>query len=45
MSEDEERLRPGEAGPGEGERSEAEIDFNVMGSFHASDPPSWTLEH
>ena len=23
--------------------SEAEIDFNVMGSFPASDPPSWTL--
>jgi hypothetical protein len=27
-----------------GERmSEAEIDYNVMGSFPASDPPSWTL--
>ena len=23
--------------------SEAEIDCNVMGSFPASDPPSWTL--
>ena len=23
--------------------SEAEIDYNVMGSFPASDPPSWTL--
>lgn len=22
---------------------EAEIDYNVMGSFPASDPPSWTL--
>ena len=27
----------------EGEMSEAEIDYNVMGSFPASDPPSWTL--
>ena len=27
---------------GEG-MSEAEIDYNVMGSFPASDPPSWTL--
>jgi hypothetical protein len=26
-----------------GEMSEAEIDYNVMGSFPASDPPSWTL--
>jgi len=23
--------------------SEEEIDYNVMGSFPASDPPSWTL--
>lgn len=23
--------------------SEAEIDYNVMASFPASDPPSWTL--
>ena len=23
--------------------SEAEIDYNIMGSFPASDPPSWTL--
>lgn len=27
----------------EGEMSEAEIDYNVMGTFPASDPPSWTL--
>ena len=27
---------------GEG-MSEAEIDYNVMGTFPASDPPSWTL--
>jgi hypothetical protein len=25
------------------EMSEAEIDKNLMGSFPASDPPSWTL--
>jgi hypothetical protein len=25
------------------EMSEAEIDNNLMGSFPASDPPSWTL--
>jgi hypothetical protein len=23
--------------------SEAEIDYNLMGTFPASDPPSWTL--
>jgi hypothetical protein len=26
-----------------GEMSEDEIDYNVMGTFPASDPPSWTL--
>ncbi|HLA13139.1 MAG TPA: hypothetical protein VJ023_21325 [Pyrinomonadaceae bacterium] len=26
-----------------GEMSESEIDYNVMGSFPASDPPSWTM--
>ena len=26
-----------------GRMSEAEIDYNLMGSFPASDPPSWTL--
>lgn len=26
-----------------GEMSEEEIDYNVMGTFPASDPPSWTL--
>ena len=33
---------PVEADPGVG-MSEVEIDYNVMGSFPASDPPSWTL--
>jgi hypothetical protein len=28
---------------GVGEMCEAEIDYNVMGTFPASDPPSWTL--
>ena len=32
-----------EAGVGGEQMSEAEIDYNVMGSFPASDPPSWTL--
>lgn len=26
-----------------GEMSEEEIDYNIMGTFPASDPPSWTL--
>jgi hypothetical protein len=26
-----------------GEMSEVEIDYNLMGTFPASDPPSWTL--
>lgn len=26
-----------------GKMSEEEIDYNLMGSFPASDPPSWTL--
>lgn len=35
--EERERLLGGE------QMSEAEIDYNIMGSFPASDPPSWTL--
>ena len=33
----------GRARPGGERMSEAEIDYNVMGTFPASDPPSWTL--
>ena len=41
---DEENEIDGDNGRQAGERmSEAEIDYNVMGSFPASDPPSWTL--
>ncbi len=29
--------------PSDGEMSEAEIDYNLMETFPASDPPSWTL--
>jgi rubrerythrin len=35
--------RPSIADSAEGEMSEAEIDYNVMESFPASDPPAWTL--
>lgn len=35
--------QPVEARQGGEQMSEAEIDYNVMGSFPASDPPSWTL--
>jgi hypothetical protein len=37
LAEDENERQGGE------QMSEAEIDYNVMGSFPASDPPSWTL--
>jgi hypothetical protein len=37
LAEDENERHAGE------QMSEAEIDYNVMGSFPASDPPSWTL--
>jgi hypothetical protein len=43
MEEDDQNLEHGEARQGGEQMSEAEIDYNVMGSFPASDPPSWTL--
>ncbi|MBV9958999.1 MAG: hypothetical protein JO360_11290 [Acidobacteria bacterium] len=46
MTEDADRLSAEDDDEGqdvEGEMSEAEIDYNVMGTFPASDPPSWTL--
>ena len=43
MTEDDQNLECGEGRQGGEQMSEAEIDYNVMGSFPASDPPSWTL--
>ena len=43
MSKEENNREPAEGRQGGGQMSEAEIDYNVMGSFPASDPPSWTL--
>jgi hypothetical protein len=43
MAEDDKQLTQDAFRSGEGEMSEAEIDYNVMGTFPASDPPSWTL--
>jgi hypothetical protein len=44
MAEDKEQQPDEDEGQSvEGEMSEAEIDYNVMGTFPASDPPSWTL--
>jgi len=43
MTEDERDLECGEGRQAGEQMSEAEIDYNVMGSFPASDPPSWTL--
>jgi hypothetical protein len=43
MTEDKERLERAAGHPNVSEISEDEIDRNLMGSFPASDPPSWTL--
>ena len=40
MTEDKDRAA---AQPNMSEMSEDEIDRNLMGTFPASDPPSWTL--
>ena len=43
MAEDE-KLKPvNDSDAGSAGMSEAEIDRNLVGSFPASDPPSWTL--
>jgi hypothetical protein len=43
MTEDKDRLERAAGQPNISEISEDEIDRNLMGSFPASDPPSWTL--
>lgn len=43
MGHDENECEQVEVRQGGDQMSEAEIDYNVMGSFPASDPPSWTL--
>jgi hypothetical protein len=43
MTEDKDRLERAASQPNVSEISEDEIDRNLMDSFPASDPPSWTL--
>ena len=43
MAEDKDRKMPADSEPDEEGMSEAEVDRNLMGSFPASDPPSWTV--
>jgi len=43
MTKDKDRLEPAVGRPNVKEVSEDEIDRNLMGTFPASDPPSWTL--
>ena len=43
MTEDKDQLEPAGGRPDINEISEDEIDRNLMGTFPASDPPSWTL--
>jgi hypothetical protein len=43
MTEDKDRRESAVRRPNINEMSEDEIDRNLMGTFPASDPPSWTL--
>jgi hypothetical protein len=43
MAGDEDCVAENEDQPDDGDMSEAEIDYNLMETFPASDPPSWTL--
>jgi len=43
MTKDKDRLESAVGRPNVKEVSEDEIDRNLMGTFPASDPPSWTL--
>lgn len=43
MAEDKKQSKQDAARPVANGISEAEIDQNLMGTFPASDPPSWTL--
>jgi hypothetical protein len=43
MTNDKNRPEPAPGHLNIGELSEDEIDHNLMGTFPASDPPSWTL--
>ena len=43
MTKDKDRLERAAGQPNISEITEDEIDRNLMGSFPASDPPSWTL--
>ena len=43
MTEDKDPLAPAADQPDLSKISEDEVDRNLMGTFPASDPPSWTL--
>jgi hypothetical protein len=43
MTDEQNRPEPATGHLNIGELSEDEIDHNLMGTFPASDPPSWTL--
>ena len=43
MTEDKDQLAPAADQPDPSKISEDEVDRNLMGTFPASDPPSWTL--